>query len=442
MRLRRPSRCRARVRSSTSRTYRTQAVLQRELLDTLPTNKSMHGFAALTVGLTSTASFGKYDVGGNKTDSYGFVTIHGLDPNDGRMLYNGMTFNNMVGFGGGREQAVLRQSDGCAGSCSRDGRHRGRGRDRRCPVERGAEDRRQCLRGSRQFRVSDGALQSDNLSDTLRARGLSNVTELKKVYDYGGGVGGPIKRDKLWFYTSHRWWGSQEWAAGKYYNQNQGGPIYAPDLSRQAHTTFYQQDNSGRVKWQATNKQNYTFSLHKQHNCNCDLFIDYPDRSYESTVDYTYFGIWLGQADMGLSDDQPAAAAGRGDASAQHDPSGLPARGGAERYRHSRPRERRLVQRAAGHAHRVRPGQRARLQPAEPAILRSPISRGHITSKSGSTRSRASSPGAPSRSTTVPCPCTTTSATAYRFRSPSGPRRAAWRTGCGITASSRRTNGS
>src|SRR5437773_6145704 len=50
---------------------RNQAVLQRELLDTLPTNKSMHGFAALTVGLTSTASFGKYDVGGNKTDSYG-----------------------------------------------------------------------------------------------------------------------------------------------------------------------------------------------------------------------------------------------------------------------------------------------------------------------------------------------------------------------------------
>ena len=71
---------------------RNQAVLQRELLDTLPTNKSMHGFAALTVGLTSTASFGKYDVGGNKTDSYGFVTIHGLDANDGRMLYNGMTF--------------------------------------------------------------------------------------------------------------------------------------------------------------------------------------------------------------------------------------------------------------------------------------------------------------------------------------------------------------
>ena len=103
-------------------------------------------------------------------------------------------------------------------------------------------------------------MQSNNLTDTLRARGLSNVTELKKVYDYGGGFGGPIKRDKLWFYTSHRWWGSQEWAAGKSYNKNQGGAIYAPDLSRQAHTTFYQQENSGRVKWQRPTSKR-TFGL-------------------------------------------------------------------------------------------------------------------------------------------------------------------------------------
>jgi hypothetical protein len=275
---------------------RTQAVLQRELLDTLPTNKSMHGFAALTVGLNSTASFGKYDVGGNKTDSYGFVTIHGLDANDGRMLYNGMTFNNMVGLGGGPSkqffvnqmdvQEIVLETGGIAADTETGG----------VQLNVVPKTGGNAFAGLGNIEYTNGGLQSNNLTDTLRARGLSTVTELKKVYDYGGGFGGPIKRDKLWFYTSHRWWGSQEWAAGKYYNKNQGGPIYAPDLSRQAHTTFYQQDNSGRVKWQATNKQTYTFSLHKQHNCNCDLFIDYPDRSYESTVDYTYFGIWLGQA--------------------------------------------------------------------------------------------------------------------------------------------------
>jgi hypothetical protein len=83
---------------------RTQNVLQREVLDTLPTNKSMHGYASLTVGLKNEALFGKYDVGGNKTDSYGFVGMHGLTAEDGRVLYNGMTFNNMVGLGGGRSK--------------------------------------------------------------------------------------------------------------------------------------------------------------------------------------------------------------------------------------------------------------------------------------------------------------------------------------------------
>ena len=122
------------------------------------------------------------------------------------------------------------------------------------------------------------------------------MTQVKKVYDYGGGFGGPLKQNKLWFYTSVRWWGSQEWAADKYFNLNEGGPIYAPDLSRPAHSDFYQHEASGRVRWAATDKQTYTFSLHKQRNCNCNLFIDFPDRSYESTVDYTYYGIWLGQA--------------------------------------------------------------------------------------------------------------------------------------------------
>src|SRR3989442_793696 len=57
---------------------RTQSVLQREVLDTLPTNKSIQGFASLVVGMTNAASsgttFGRYDVGGNKTDAYSGVT--------------------------------------------------------------------------------------------------------------------------------------------------------------------------------------------------------------------------------------------------------------------------------------------------------------------------------------------------------------------------------
>ncbi len=275
---------------------RTQNVLPSEVLETLPTNKSMHGFASLTVGLKNEALFGKYDVGGNKTDSYGFLGVHGLTAEDGRVLQNGMTFNNMVGLGGGRsKQFFVNQMDvqeiqlemgGMAADAETAGVQMNV-----IPKSGG-----NTFAGVANFDFTNGDLQANNLSDDLKARGLTTVTKLNKVYDYGGGFGGPIKRDKLWFYTAHRWWGSQEWAADKFYNLNEGGPIYAPDRSRQARTDFYQQDNSGRVKWAATDKQTLSFSLAKQHNCNCNLFVDFPDRSYESTVDYTYFGIWLGQA--------------------------------------------------------------------------------------------------------------------------------------------------
>lgn len=183
---------------------RTQNVLQREVLDTLPTNKSMHGFASLTVGLKNEALFGKYDVGGNKTDSYGFIAVHGFSAEDGHMLYNGMPFNNQVGLGGGRsKQFFVNQMDVQEiqlemGGMSADMDNAG--------VQMNVIPKTggNIFAGQGNFEFANSDLQANNLSDELRARGLSTVTQLKKVYDYGAGFGGPIKRDKLWFYTSHR----------------------------------------------------------------------------------------------------------------------------------------------------------------------------------------------------------------------------------------------
>jgi hypothetical protein len=59
---------------------------------------------------------------------------------------------------------------------------------------------------------TDKSLQGSNLDDALRARGVTTGVPTKQVYDYGLGVGGPIKKDKLWFYTAHRWWGAQTYA--------------------------------------------------------------------------------------------------------------------------------------------------------------------------------------------------------------------------------------
>src|SRR5688500_5918870 len=56
---------------------------------------------------------------------------------------------------------------------------------------------------------SNDSMQSSNLDDELRQRGLNRVPKFLLNRDFGGTSGGPIKRDRLWFFTAHRWWAQE-----------------------------------------------------------------------------------------------------------------------------------------------------------------------------------------------------------------------------------------
>src|SRR2546428_761090 len=47
-------------------------------------------------------------------------------------------------------------------------------------------------------------LQSNNLTDDLRARGLTAPNRVLRLYDVNVTVGGPVKTDRLWFFTASR----------------------------------------------------------------------------------------------------------------------------------------------------------------------------------------------------------------------------------------------
>ena len=77
---------------------------------------------------------------------------------------------------------------------------------------------------------------------------------IKRFRDNGGAFGGPIVRDRLWFYTAHRYWGTQKYIQGTYYNKSPNKLLYVPDLDRVAFTNWYYHDNDLRLTWQATAK--------------------------------------------------------------------------------------------------------------------------------------------------------------------------------------------
>jgi len=79
--------------------------------------------------------------------------------------------------------------------------------------------------------------QSSNYTDELKAAGLTAATPLIKNYDYSAAVGGPLRKDRLWFFTSFRSQGNSQYISNMYYNKNAGNPnawLYDPDYNRQA----------------------------------------------------------------------------------------------------------------------------------------------------------------------------------------------------------------
>jgi hypothetical protein len=65
---------------------------------------------------------------------------------------------------------------------------------------------------------TNASLQGDNLTEELIARGLERPNTVKKTWEINPGLGGPLKRDKLWFFFSTRYMEDESYVAGMYYN--------------------------------------------------------------------------------------------------------------------------------------------------------------------------------------------------------------------------------
>jgi hypothetical protein len=229
-----------------------QHVLRQEMLDALPNDRVPAFMAALSPGINISTQ----DVGGSlgNTASGSNMTSHGSRTTDIRTLASGVSVQSLEtgSSAQGVPNLMMYQEVTVDSSGTSAENDLGGVTINLIPREGG-----NALHGSFVGAFANDSMQGDNFTQDLKDRGLATANGIKKIWDVNPGVGGPIKQDKVWFFVTGRYTGSNNFVGGMLHNVNAGNAntfTYVPDPSRPAFTTNIWKTFDSRVTWQASTK--------------------------------------------------------------------------------------------------------------------------------------------------------------------------------------------
>ena len=171
--------------------------LSRDTIDALPPPRNTQSIGYLAQGVR----LSRPDVGGSQMMEQVYMISHGANQEHTNMEVDGMKVNSQMGDGRimnynnqalSQEMAITTSGQSAEVSA-------GGVRLNMIPKDGG-----NAFSGAMYLGWTDGAWQADNVDDALRARGLENPNEISNIHDINPSIGGPILRDKLWFFTSAR----------------------------------------------------------------------------------------------------------------------------------------------------------------------------------------------------------------------------------------------
>ncbi len=242
-----------------------ERVFSKDVIDAIPTGRYFQNLAVLVPGVTVGS-----DVGGSAGDAFASAVAHGTRPNDQRVTVAGGTVTSGNGIATGMTPNVSNAAEitidtGAVDATKAEGGVR---------VNIIPRDGGNTFAGS-VFATGDNEhLQSDNLTSALKNRGAQSGTRIKKVYDLSASLGGPIKRDRVWFFGSWRRNVVERWVANTWFNANLGKPFpqwttYAPDFSHPFNNRSVLTYASLRLTTQLTPRNKLSVSYDLQERCNC-----------------------------------------------------------------------------------------------------------------------------------------------------------------------------
>src|SRR4030095_10705335 len=190
-------------------------VLNREAVENIPPGRTIQGMGQLIVGVNLSLP----DTGGARAMQQTYMSTHGMTTSNTTLLVDGVMVNGLQSdgavqsyFNDAMNQEVSYQTSGIGADTQAGGV-----RLNMIPREGG-----NTFSGSFFSSWRDGAWQSDNFSQDLKDRGLPNASLIDRIYDFNFALGGPIRKDKLWFFTSFRKWSVNAPIAGTFVTDGTG----------------------------------------------------------------------------------------------------------------------------------------------------------------------------------------------------------------------------
>ena len=239
-----------------------QVSITQEIVAAL-TSRTPFALGVLIAGVEQ--DVGGRDVGGAVVAEVASLVANGGRTADQRMMVNGVALSSGIagGWGGG---AVPNAQPGRRSSLStcQPSTHRPRPAGPRQLHPRDGGNR---FSGIIAGSYSKDSFASDNYTGTdVQQRGLTAPSKIKSNGEFNPGVGGPIKRDKLWFFVSGKYVFADNYVAGMFFNENANNinEWRYVRSSRQAILHQDQQIFQTRLTYQANQKNKFGMTFDQE----------------------------------------------------------------------------------------------------------------------------------------------------------------------------------
>lgn len=170
----------------------------KEIMTTIPNARDVWAMVAQTPGVTTS----NVNVGGTQTGNQVSFRGHGVDPRQNTYILNGANVTDNTNNGASQfffdvdsfeemkveinaHSAEVQTPGMLLNIIPKSGANR--------------------VSGTVSAYYGNDGIQADNVDEALRARGVNRASNLHKYFDGGFDLGGPILRDKIWFWGAYRY---------------------------------------------------------------------------------------------------------------------------------------------------------------------------------------------------------------------------------------------